>query len=208
MKIIKILFFYLVICGVLSGLIYYFTENIVFAASIWVVYGAGLVLGKITELIFSIIFSPLHGNAFASIMVFLSVGLLVGTVDFYFMVPVIQGAVEYPLPLSFSVPLFIVYGVFLFFYLIIYYIRNRTCPSCKGITLRKGGFCHLCGFSGKYSKGGQEKAPYVQSRMESAAALENQEEQKDYQQEVQGETSQQTVPQDEETQIFGGDNIG
>ncbi|MDO9574079.1 MAG: hypothetical protein Q7I94_03705 [Candidatus Contubernalis sp.] len=174
MKFFKVLFLYVLICGFLSGLIYYFTENVVFAASIWVVYGAGLVLGKITEVIFSKLISPLHGNAFASIMVYFSVGLLVGVVDYFFMVPIIREAVEYPFPLSLSVPLWVVYGVFLLFHLITYYIRNRTCPSCKGITLRKGGYCHLCGFSWKYSKAKKEESQVVRSGLESAAALEDQ----------------------------------
>ena len=173
MKLIKSLLLYVVICSALSVIIYYFTENLVYSAFIWVAYGAGLVIGIITDLLFSKLLSPLHSNALASIFVYLTVGLLVGGVDYYFMVPAIQGAVEYPFPLSFSIPLWILYGILLLLYLTTFYIRNRSCPACRGITLRRAGYCHLCGFSQGKSISDTAEAVILQGSLETSAALDD-----------------------------------
>ncbi len=173
MKILKSLVLYLVICGVISAIVYYFTESLVYSAFIWVIYGAALITGNIMELILSKLISPLHGSALASIFVYLTVVLLVSGIDYYFMVPEIQQAVEYPLPLSFSIPLWIVFGILLVFHLITYYVRYRSCPGCRDITLRKGGYCHLCGFSQEINGKDAAGTAVLQGHLETSAALED-----------------------------------
>lgn len=173
MKIIKNLLVFLVVCGAVSALIYYFTGNVVYSAFIWVVYGAGMIIGKITDLLFSKLFSPLHGSALASITVYLTVGILVSGVDYFFMVPVLQDAVVYPLPLSFSIPLWILYGILLFFYLTTYYIRNRSCPRCRGILLRRAESCHLCGYSQGISGGDTVESAILRGSLETSATLDD-----------------------------------
>lgn len=173
LKFIKSLLLYLVICGVISSVIYYFTESLVYFALIWVIYGAALITGNIMELIFSKLISPLHGSALASIFMYLTVMLLVSGFDYYYMTPAIQQALEYPLPLSFSVPLWIVFGILLLFHLFTYYIRYRTCSGCRDITLRRAGYCHLCGFSQEITGKDAAGTAVLQGRLETSAALED-----------------------------------
>lgn len=148
MKLAKKDFFNLIIiCGIVSALIYYFTGNVAATISIWAIYGLSLFSGSIFHFILSKFISHLHVEVLVSWLIFLIISASIAALDFYLVTPLFREALGFPLPLSFSPLVWVAYAFILAIFTCNHYTSNRSCLDCRGITPRDGNYCARCGIS-------------------------------------------------------------
>ena len=143
----KDLLYFVLVCGITSALIYYFTENITVTISVWAIYGFGLFSGKILYFVLSKFMSQLHADILVSWFMFLIISASAAAVDYYLVTPLFQQALRYPLPLSFSPLAWVSYAFILIVFTCNHYTSFKTCNECRGTTPRYGNYCASCGVS-------------------------------------------------------------
>ncbi len=143
----KDLGYFLVICGIISFLTYQATADIILSISVWAVYALCLITGKLFEYFLSKKIPSLHVEIIVAWIVYLIICLSISVIDIYLIMPQINKAVDFPLPLSFSLLVWIAYGFILAVITLLQYRLFTFCPKCKGVTLKKGNYCAGCGIA-------------------------------------------------------------
>ena len=147
MKLIwKDLLYFLLVCGLVSSLIYFYVGNTILAASIWFIYGACLLLGGFFEYILSKKIDPLHMQILVGWIIYLLISLSATALDYYLISPPLLEALHFDYPLSFSLAVWVFYGLIMVLFTLGYYLFYSSCSSCRGIIKGQDTYCNNCGF--------------------------------------------------------------
>lgn len=142
---LKRIFYFLFTCAGVSSLVYYYTGQVALAISVWVIYLLCLAAGNLAEFIFSRLVNPIHVEVLGAWVIFLVVSLLAAGVDYLYIMPGVRRALEINYPLGVSLLLWAFYGGTMVIFTLLFYITQRTCPHCRGVTPRGGNYCSRCG---------------------------------------------------------------
>lgn len=134
-----------VICGIISFLIYQAVGDIILTASVWVIYSLSLITGRLFEYLLKKNMPPLQVDLLVAWLVYFIICLSLSAIDFYYITPKINQFIDFPLPLSVSLLVWLPYGVILAIFTLLQYLAFTSCPECNGVTLRKGNYCTVCG---------------------------------------------------------------
>ncbi|RQD75436.1 MAG: hypothetical protein D5R97_06185 [Candidatus Syntrophonatronum acetioxidans] len=142
----KDLIYFILICGLVSAVIYIYVGSTFLAVIVWGIYGGCLLLGGFFEYMLSKRISPLHMQILVGWIIYLFISLSVTLIDFYMLSPPLMEALHFNYPLSFSLAVWVFYGIIMVLFTLGYYFIYTSCPGCRGIITRWGNYCNNCGF--------------------------------------------------------------